>query len=157
MAYEVRLQCSKNSISTQTLIRLVPSITTTELLVEVEDRLKKYETLVFNKEILIHAITLASIFPKDCKSHFNDPHYFISLAEYTDHDVDLMISLVSEKYGIRYNDLKELYDYIINRYTIKYYDGGVRKKEFQLPTYVRVMCDINKGLQVKEIIGNRAK
>lgn len=147
----------KQYFDTNTNTVSTTSMTAAELLVEVEDRLKKYETLVFNKEILIHALTLASIFPKDCKSHFNDPHYFISLAEYTDHDIDLMISLVSEKYGIRYNDLKELYDYIINRYTIKYYDGGVRKKEFQLPTYVRVMCDINKGLQVKEIIGNRAK
>ena len=133
------------------------SMTATELLVEIDDELKEYKTLISNKEILIHALTLASIFPKDCKSHFNDPHYFISLTEYTDHDIDLMISLVSEKYGIRYNDLKELYDYIISRYTIKYYDGGVRKKEFQLPTYVKVMCDISKGLQVKEIISNNAK
>lgn len=137
------------------------SMTATELLVEIEDRFEMYETLIsnliYNKEILIHALTLASIFPKDCKSHFNDPHYFISLTEYTDQDIDLIISLVSEKYGIRYNDLKEIYDYIINRYTIQYYDGGVRKKEFQLPTYVKVICDISKGLQVKEIISSKAK
>lgn len=132
------------------------SMTATELLVEIENRLGSYETLS-SKEILLHALTLASIFPKDCKSHFNNPHYFISLTEYTDHDIDLIISLVSEKYGIRYNDLKEIYDYIISRYTIQYYDGGVRKTEFQLPTYVRVICDISKGLQVKEIINNKAK
>ena len=130
------------------------SMTAAELLVEIEDRLKKFETVMHNhdKEILIHALLLASVFPQDNKSHFNNPNYFISLVEYTEQDIDLMISLVSEKFNIKYDDLKFLYDYIIDNYSIKYYDGGVRKKEFQLPTYTKVSCDIYKISNVYRII-----
>ena len=117
------------------------SMTATELLVEIDDELKEYKTLISNlisnKEILIHALTLSSIFPKDCKSHFNDPHYFISLTEYTDHDIDLIISLVSEKYGIKYNDLKEIYDYIaIDNTAIKLFLNCGFKEEYKTAEYV---------------------
>lgn len=137
---------------TETNMVSTTSMTAIELLVAIENRLKKFETKFYDKEILIHALILASIFPQDNKSHLNDPHYFISLVEYTEHDIDLLISLVSEKFNIAYKDLKLVYDYIINNYSIKCYDGGVRKKEFQLPTYAKVICDLYESLRINSIV-----
>ena len=137
---------------TETNMVSTTSMTAIELLVAIENRLKKFQTKFYDKEILIHALILASIFPQDNKSHLNDPHYFISLVEYTEEDIDLLISLVSEKFNIGYKDLKLVYDYIINNYSIKYYDGGVRKKEFQLPTYAKVICDLYESLRINSIV-----
>lgn len=137
---------------TETNMVSTTSMTAIELLVAIENRLKKFETKFYDKEILIHALILASIFPQDNKSHLNDPHYFVSLVEYTEEDIDLMISLVSEKFNIGYKDLKLVYDYIIDNYSIKYYDGGVRKKEFQLPTYAKVICDLYESLRINSIV-----
>ena len=142
----------KQYFDTNTNTVSTTSMTAIELLVAIENRLKKFETEFYDKEILIHALLLASIFPQDNKSHLNDPHYFISLVDYTEHDIDLLISLVSEKFNIAYKDLKLVYDYIINKYSIKYYDGGVRKKEFQLPTYAKVICDLYKSSRVNSVV-----
>lgn len=137
---------------TETNMVSTTSMTAIELLVAIENRLKKFEIEFYDKEILIHALLLASVFPQDNKSHLNDPHYFVSLVEYTEEDIDLLISLVSEKFNIGYKDLKLVYDYIINNYSIKYYDGGVRKKEFQLPTYAKVICDLYESLRINSIV-----
>ena len=136
---------------TETNMVSTTSMTAIELLVAIENRLKKFETEFYDKEILIHALLLASVFPQDNKSHLNDPHYFVSLVDYTEEDIDLLISLVSEKFNIGYKDLKLVYDYIINNYSIKYYDGGVRKKEFQLPTYAKVILDLYKSSRVNAV------
>ena len=128
------------------------SMTSLELLREIENIIEKFRTDKFTNEITIHALVLASIFPQDDKNHFNEDRYFISLAEYSKNDIDLILYLLSEKYNIQYGKLKFVYEYILNRYTIEYYNGGVRRRELQLPTYNELTSDLILAMDVRNTI-----
>lgn len=127
-------------------------MTSLELLREIENIIEKFRTDKFTNEIAIHALVLASIFPQDAKNHFNEDRYFISLAEYSKNDIDLILYLLSEKYNIQYGKLKFVYEYILNRYTIEYYNGGVRRRELQLPTYNELTSDLILAMDVRNAI-----
>lgn len=128
------------------------SITSLELLREIKQQVSKFKTQHSYREILIHAIILASVFPQDNRSHFNEDRYFISLSEYTPNEIDLIISLVAEDAGIEYNQLKKVYDFIIKRYTHEYYDGGVKNKRFKLPSYVEFINDLKESGDIQNIV-----
>lgn len=128
------------------------SMTTSELFLEIKQQVAKFKTQHSYIETLIHAIILASVFPQDNRSHFNEDRYFISLSEYTPHEIDLIISLVSEDAGIEYTQLRKVYDFIIKRYTHEYYDGGVKNKRFKLPSYVEFINDLKESEDIQNIV-----
>lgn len=129
------------------------SMTSLELFLEIKQQVAKFKTQHSCRETLIHAIILASVFPQDNKSHFNEDGYFISLSEeYTLNEIDLIISLVAEDAGLNYTELKKVYDFIIKRYTDKYCDGGIRHKIFRLPSYMKFINDLKESEEVQNIV-----
>lgn len=129
------------------------SMTTSELFLEIKQQVSKFKTQHSYRETLIHAIILASVFPQDNRSHFNEDGYFISLSEeYTLNEIDLIISLVAEDAGLNYTELKKVYNFIIKRYTHEYYDGGVKNKKFKLPSYVEIINDLKESEDIQNIV-----
>lgn len=128
------------------------SMTTSELFLEIKQQVSKFKTQHYYRETLIYAIILASVFPQDNRSHFNEDRYFVSLSEYTTHEIDLMISLVAEDAGIEYASLRKVYDFIIKRYTHEYYDGGVKNKKLKLPSYVEFINDLKESEEIQDLV-----